>query len=122
MNCKGIVWAGLSVQNLEQAITFYKDVLGLSLLRTGEGWASFDGSNGARLDLFTGGTANSTPKKSDIQSLSIGFKVDDLDRAVEELTSKGVILVGNIAEFKGERWVQFCDPEGNMLEIKQTPY
>ena len=121
MNCKGIIWAGLAVKDLEKAITFYRDVLGLPLLRTGDGWASFDASNGARFDLFTGGTANSSPKKSESQPLSIGFKVDDLDAAVQELTSKGVALVGKIVEFKGERWIQLCDPDGNILELKQVP-
>jgi catechol 2,3-dioxygenase-like lactoylglutathione lyase family enzyme len=55
MKYKGFIWAGLLVEDLPASIVFYRDVLGLPLLREGEGWAHFDAGEGAVLELFSGG-------------------------------------------------------------------
>lgn len=35
MNIKGIIWAGLYVEDLRRAVVFYQDVLGLRFIRKG---------------------------------------------------------------------------------------
>ena len=42
MNYRGLIWAGVYVQDLEASISFYRDVLSLPLLDHGEDWAHFD--------------------------------------------------------------------------------
>ncbi len=120
MNPKGLIWAGLYVEDMERQVRFYRDVLGLRLLRQGEGWAHFEAGGGALFELFTGGTACPTPKTPVQQPLVPGFRVDDLEQVVEELRSKGVQLTGEIGRYKNTRWAQFTDPEGNCLEIKEV--
>lgn len=119
MKYKGISWAGLHVENMEQAIAFYRDVLGLPLLRQQESWAHLDASNEALLELFTGGKASSASKTPEQQSLCIAFRVDDLDSSMEELKNRGVNFIGEVGQWRSHRWIYFSDPEGNLLEITE---
>ena len=119
MKHMGFAWAGVSVQDLETAVPFYRDVLGLPLLGRGDGWAHLDAGNGALLELFTGGQASPEPKRADQQPIVLGLRVEDLDGAVAEMKLRGATFIGEIGKYRGQRWAQFSDPEGNRLEIKE---
>jgi predicted enzyme related to lactoylglutathione lyase len=122
MNYHGLIWAGIYVQDLEAAVAFYRDVLGLPLLGKGEDWAHFDSGAGTLLELFTGGRSRQGPKQPDQQSIILGLRVDDLDRAVAELQQRGIqFMPGESGEFEGTRWAHFSDLEGNRLEVKEVP-
>jgi predicted enzyme related to lactoylglutathione lyase len=121
MKVKGYVWAGLFVEDLDKAVAFYEDVLGLKLLRRGDGWAHFDVGEDSLFEIYTGGKAWSQPKEHQEQPLVIGFLVEDLDAAVKELRGKGVKFIGEIGRYKDTKWAEFSDPEGNRLEIKEIP-
>jgi predicted enzyme related to lactoylglutathione lyase len=119
MKYKGVIWAGIWVESLETSISFYRDVLGIPLLRKGKDWAHFDIGQGVMLELMSGGKAGAAPKTADQQPIILGLQVNDLDSCVAELKQKGIHFVGEIGEFHGTRWAQFSDPEGNRLEIKE---
>ena len=122
MKYLGLVWAGVHVEDLESSIAFYQNALGLSLLGRGEDWAHFDSGAGTLLELFTGGTSMAEPKKPHQQSIVLGLRVEDLDRAIAELGEKGVHFIPEESgEFEGTRWAHFSDPEGNQLELKEIP-
>ena len=121
MNSQGIAWAGIFVEDMESSVRFYRDVLGLRLLNRGDGWAHFDAGNGAMVELFDGGTAQTAPKGPDRQSIVLGMRVDDLDVVHAELSQKGVVFLGEIGQYHETRWAHFADPEGNRLEIKEIP-
>ena len=122
MKYQGLVWAGIYVQELRVSIAFYRDVLGLPLLDQGEEWAHFDSGAGTLLELFTGGRSTQAAKTPDQQSIVLGLRVDDLDRALAELHQRGVQFIPEGAgEFAGTRWAHFSDIEGNRLEVKQLP-
>lgn len=119
MQLMGMIWAGLYVEDLEKSVAFYRDVLGLTLTRQGEGWANFNIVKGQRFELLAGGKASSEAKGADRQSIVPGFQVDDLEQAMQSLSAKGMRFIGEIGEYRGSRWVEFLDPEGNRLEIKE---
>lgn len=119
MKYQGFIWGGLYVEDVERAILFYRDVLGLPLLRRSESSATFAFPNGALFGLFSGGIASSTAKTPEQQSLELGFRVNDLDAAIEELEAKGVQFVSEIGHWEKSRWIYFADPEGNTLEIAE---
>jgi len=56
MNYRGLIWAGIYVQDLDAFIAFYRDVLALPFLDRGDDWAHFDSGSGTLLELFTGGS------------------------------------------------------------------
>jgi|SRR5689334_18646627 len=119
---QGLVWAGIYVENLAACISFYQNVLGLPLLGQGEDWAHFDSGAGTLLELFSGGRSTKAPKRSHQQSIVLGLRVDDLDRAVAKLQQKGVQFIPEESgEFEGTRWAHFSDLEGNRLELKELP-
>ncbi len=52
----------------------------------------------------------------------IALKVDDLDRAADELQARGLTLDGEaVAAVGGGRIWNFSDPDGNMLQIVERP-
>jgi lactoylglutathione lyase len=121
MKYHGPIWLGLFVEDLESSVRFYQHVMGLPLLAKGDEWAHFDSGNGSLLELFSGGSASLEPKMPVQQSITVGFRVEDLDSSIAELKRKGVRFIGEVGEYEGTRWAHFSDPEGNQLELKEVP-
>jgi methylmalonyl-CoA/ethylmalonyl-CoA epimerase len=100
------------VKNLEQAVNFYKDTLGLSHLFTSNGLAFFE-CNGLRLLL-------SVPEKEEFAQSSsiIYFQVENINTAYEDLRNKDVVFIDEphlIAKMgQTETWMAFFkDSEDN---------
>jgi catechol 2,3-dioxygenase-like lactoylglutathione lyase family enzyme len=120
------VFSGFSVNDLAAAKKFYAATLGLKIE---------DDGVGARLQLPGGGTVFVYPKR-DHQPATftiLNFVVDDIDAAVDDLTSRGVgfehydngpkqdekgILRGR-AQNRGPDIAWFKDPAGNVLSVIQ---
>ena len=99
--------------DMNRAIAFYSDVLGLTLIRRdGDAWAQFD-AGGRRFALHGAGEG---------QAVSAGgatavFAVNDLDRAKAALTDRGVGIVhaGDVEGYA--RFLSIQDPDGNTVEL-----
>ena len=117
-------FSGFSVDDLAKAQEFYTKVLGLRV---------DDQGMGLSLHLPGGGTVFAYPKANHQPATFtiLNFEVDDIDQAVDELTSRGVLFEhykeGPETDEKGvmrgkERnmgpdiaW--FKDPAGNILSV-----
>jgi len=125
-NLKG-AFSGFSVNDPAKAKEFYTKTLGLKVE---------DGVGGVRIRLPGGGMVWMYPKPNH-QPASftiLNFKVDDIDAAVDDLTSRGVqferypnipaddkgILRG-IAGKRGPDIAWFKDPAGNILSVLKEP-
>lgn len=104
---------GVPVKNLETAITFYKDKLGLPLLFNTDTLAFFD-CNGLRIML-------SLPESEQFAHPSsvMYFQVENIQQSYDELVNKGVSFIDEphlIAKIGNtETWmVFFNDTEGNI--------
>ena len=97
------------VPDMEVAVRFYRDVLGLGLkLRDGERWAAFD-VGGATLALeggAPGGPGGAT----------VSLRVSGLDALVEELRARGA-QVDPVETGPHERRASVHDPAGNGLVL-----
>ena len=100
------------IKNVERAIEFYKEVLGLPLLFNTENMAFFD-CNGQRLLL-------SLPETDEFANCSsvLYFQVEDIKKSVEKLIEKGVSFIDQphvVAKMGNtETWMTFFkDTEGN---------
>lgn len=99
------------VRDMDAAVAFYRDVVGLTLVRrAGDGWAEFDGGpirlalHGAEAAQPGGGTAV--------------FRVEDLDGARMQLEQRGAHFDEHVGEVEGfARFATFRDPDGNALQI-----
>ena len=121
MQPSGIIWAGLQVRNLGLQVGFFRDVVGMRLIRQAETWAVFDAGQGALFELSVASEGGMLPEADQHQSLVVGFRVKDLPGAVQQLREKGVQFTSDIESYKSTSWVKFIDPEGNIHELKEVP-
>jgi lactoylglutathione lyase len=102
------------VNDIEKATAFYRDVLGVPLDYTAEGWTQFK-SNGAALVLH--------PKLAHQKSESMGsavhvtFRVDDLDAEYRRLTAQSVKFLAPPAKAGFGKHATLLDPEGNQIDL-----
>ncbi len=110
----------LTATNLDIAVEFYRDVLGLKFIARFDppGLAFFALSGGSRLLLSTTSS-----------NASLYFLVEDIDKAVAELKKRGVSFfhppsmvhrddAGNFGKKGNEEWMAFFkDPSGNLLGL-----
>jgi catechol 2,3-dioxygenase-like lactoylglutathione lyase family enzyme len=119
-------FSGFSVDDLSKARQFYTQTLGLSVDQQSEGLL---------IHLPGGGTVFAYPKK-DHQPATftvLNFRVDDIDRAVADLTERGVqferypqiphqddkAIMRGRAHNLGPDIAWFADPAGNILAVLQ---
>ena len=108
-----VVW--LPVSDMDTALAFYRDQLGLEELRNEGEWAELD-ANGLRIGLNAretpGGGGGAVP----------AFAPDgDLDETVRALSDAGVTFVDEISEHPWGRIAALKDPDGNDLQLYAPP-
>jgi predicted enzyme related to lactoylglutathione lyase len=116
-------FSGFAVDDLDAAKRFYGETLGLKI-------SVLDEENGV-LSLSHGDGETIFYLKPDLvpaNNTILNFQVDDVDAAVEELTSRGVELERyeafdqdekGIARGNGPAIAWFKDPAGNILSVLQ---
>lgn len=119
MKVHGIDLIWITVKNIEAAIKFYTQTMGLQLREFSKefGWAELSGPDGAIL-----GIAQESPE-CEVRAGNnavITITVEELNAALEDLMKKGVTLVGEVIEVPGHVKMQTCqDKDGNTLQIVQ---
>lgn len=113
-----VIWY---VAALDRSIAFYRDVVGMELRFTGEGYAEFVTENTkfalferARLGELIGRAGGTAPCGE------VGFLVEDVDAQADRLRDAGAaILTGPVDRPWGERTLHVADPDGNVVEFAQ---
>ncbi len=108
----------LEVHDIEKAVAFYRDKLGLTYLFSAPPGLAFFDCAGLRLML-------TTPEKDvtgQISNSTIYFKVSDIHTAHQTYLTKGISFEDEphlIARFEDhELWMAFfCDSDGNLLGL-----
>ena len=109
---------------IDEAETFYRDVLGLSLRSKSDGALVFDVGGG---DLRVAPVASTAPSDHTV----LGFSVSDVDNVIAHLSELGVMFErlpmfshdenGVVLSPDGARVAWFRDPDGNLLSVVQFP-
>jgi catechol 2,3-dioxygenase-like lactoylglutathione lyase family enzyme len=108
----GVVMLG--VRDLNRAVSFYRDALGLSLKTQFPGFAFFDGG-GVTLALSEP-LAKAKPQGAG--ATEIVFSVPDVAQAYDALRRNGVRFRGEPRNVAGSDWAaNFDDPDGHTLSI-----
>jgi len=119
---KSKAFSGFSVDDIGKAKKFYKDVLGLKVE---------DGPMGTLELHIEGGTPILAYPKSNHKPATytiLNFPVDDIDKAVDELSGKGIVFEQYDEPIKtddrgisrnngGPNIAWFKDPSGNILSL-----
>jgi catechol 2,3-dioxygenase-like lactoylglutathione lyase family enzyme len=104
----------LGVKDVNRAIEFYRDRLGLSLASTFEGFA-FLGTTGATLVLSE---PLARASHSMIGATEVVFSVADVRAAYDALRARGVEFTVAPRQVAGPMWAaNFRDPDGHGLSI-----
>ena len=117
-------FSGFSVDDLERAKQFYGETLGLSVSK-----------NPAGLELHLGGGASvfvyPKPNHEPATFTILNFPVEDIERAVDELTAAGVSFERYDGLEQDDRGIArggggpniawFKDPAGNILSVLEEP-
>jgi catechol 2,3-dioxygenase-like lactoylglutathione lyase family enzyme len=98
-------------RDMDASVAFYRDVVGLPLVRrSGDAWAEFD-AGPVRLALH--GTDDQAPGSG-----TAVFRVDDLDAERAALESRGAAFDAFVGEVEGfARFATFRDPDGNPVQL-----
>jgi catechol 2,3-dioxygenase-like lactoylglutathione lyase family enzyme len=110
------IWIGVVCDDLEKQRRFYREDLGLSELKAGDGWVWFD-FGGRLLELL----ARAPLPQYDQRGVSFAFEVDDIHAARAELVRRGVESVTDVegGPESLQYWTYFKDAEGNLFELVQ---
>ena len=113
MHITEIGWAGTRTAAAEELAKFYEDVLTLPLVHKEPGFWVFELPNGRHVEVFAEETRG---KEHFSTGPVVGFAVENLAVAVDELRAAGVELVGK----PGPTWQHFSGPDGNVYELVQS--
>ncbi|MCH9620654.1 MAG: hypothetical protein S4CHLAM20_00550 [Chlamydiia bacterium] len=117
MKVNGIMLGWIVVKDLEKAIEFYTNVVGLEMSQhTPEmGWAELKGKDGAILGLAQ---ENDQLEFKSGSNAILCINVEDIDAAVAHYKEQGATLLGDIIEVPGHVKMQtFMDKDGNQFQI-----
>jgi catechol 2,3-dioxygenase-like lactoylglutathione lyase family enzyme len=100
------------VSDMERAVAFYEDLLGLRLVERGDEWSALD-CGGVRLGLHR----SDAPPGGESGAV-VSFRVADAAAAVERLRAGGA-NVGDVQREPFGLLVHLEDPDGNALRLVQ---
>ncbi len=148
---RGTEHIGFTVPDLEQATSFFVDVVGCELMFEVGPFVSEDDwmathlnvhprtvmrrlrflrcRHGSNFEIFQYESPDQRtiqPKNSDVGGYHLAFYVDDMLAAVEYLKERGVRLLGeptlrNTGPNAGQHWIYFLSPWGMQLELVSFP-
>ncbi|HWB71678.1 MAG TPA: VOC family protein [Egibacteraceae bacterium] len=114
----------LVVDDVDRALGFYVDLLGLPLGHRSGPYAQLD-TGATRVALYqraamaaTLGVERLDPPDPRAPGFELGFKVDDVDVAYAQLTAAGAAAVTAPADRPwGQRTAYVRDPDGHLVEL-----
>ena len=118
MKITGFSWLGVGVEDFDEAVGFFRDVMGLRVaVESDTGVAMFQVANRQVLEIFGPGTSGKERTTPPVMA----FEVEDIGAARRELAAAGVELIGELGSWNGFEWQYFVGPGGHTLAIKTTP-
>jgi catechol 2,3-dioxygenase-like lactoylglutathione lyase family enzyme len=122
-----VVETALYVDDMDRAVAFYRDVLGLRVMGPGERLTAIDAGAGTVLLLFLRGATASgfdfpggrIPPHDGAgpAHLALGVDAADLDAWERHLAAHGVEIESRTRWNRGGRSLYFRDPDGHSVEL-----
>jgi predicted enzyme related to lactoylglutathione lyase len=109
--------ATVFVSNMDAAVQFYTQVLGLKLSnRFGDNWATVEAGKGLTIGLHPASPRYPAPGTKG--AMMLGLEIDEsIDGVVARLKEKGVRMNGSILRQEPGNFVHFEDPDGNEIYL-----
>lgn len=117
-------WCSILVKNMEESVRFYRDIVGLSIIRKLTAWPNveivFMGDSEEEIELIYN-PKNDPPAVGD--GIALGFETESVEEKMNFLRSKGLEIEGG--PFKPSQYITFInmrDPNGIRVQFIQKHY
>jgi catechol 2,3-dioxygenase-like lactoylglutathione lyase family enzyme len=123
---KFVVTNTLIVADIQRSVSFYRDVLGATVLRLGEPtllrlgnvWLTINGGGGPTDDKPE--VVASPPRDPNVLSIFLNLRVTDIRRYYELWSSRGAKFITEPKVHATELRCYMRDPDGYLIEVGQT--
>ncbi len=113
MHVLSLVWVGIRTDNHPATASFFTDVLGLGVNSSETDFTVLDVPGGATVEIF----GPSSPYNRHLTHPVAGFRVSDLETAVDELRAAGAEIVLPVQHGGPRSWMHFRAPDGFIYEL-----
>lgn len=114
---RSLIWMGVRTDRFAESVAFYRDVMGLTMLRDEPDRAWFVLANGVELHVYG-------PSDEDHTFFGpgpvVGFEVGDFWQTRARMMAAGTTFIGPVQETEARIWNHFRGPDGNIYEIMAT--
>ena len=123
---KFVVTNTIIVRNIQRSVTFYRDVLGATVLREGEPTFLKLGNIWLTINVGGGPTDDkpevlaSPPRDPNILSIFLNLRVTDIRRYYDLWSSRGAKFITEPKVHARELRCYIRDPDGYLIEVGQT--
>ena len=109
--------ATIFVSNMDAAVHFYTEVLGLKLTnRFGNSWATVEAGKGLTIGLHP--ASEKYPAPGTRGAMVLGLEIDEaIDKVVAQLTKNGARIKGSVIREEAGNFVHLEDPDGNEMYL-----
>ena len=109
--------ATIFVSNMDAAVQFYTQVLGLKLTnRFGDHWATVDAGKGLIIGLHPASPKYPAPGTKG--GMMLGLEIDEpIAGVVDRLTGRGVRFTSVVVRDEAGAFIGFEDPDGNTIYL-----
>ena len=113
--------ATVFVSNMDKAVQFYTEVLGLRLAeRYGDAWATVDAGRGFTIGLHPASPKYPAPGTKGGMMLGLEVK-QPLESVVQQLKARGARFAGEIIREPAGSFAHLDDPDGTPIYLWETP-
>ena len=109
----------LNCEDFSETVAFYKERLGLEVLREAQHWVEFD-TGLTRLALHARPADQEHPAHAQ-QPIAWTIETDDLDDAVEGVRHRGFHLLGAVSSADFGRYAELRDPDARIVVLREPP-
>jgi predicted enzyme related to lactoylglutathione lyase len=109
--------ATVFVSNMDRAVRFYTEVLGLKLTnRFGDHWATVEAGKGLTIGLHP--ASSKYPAPGTKGAMMLGMEVDEkIERVVARLSERGAQIQGSVIRDESGNFVHLEDPDANEIYL-----
>ncbi len=114
MQVRGLSWLGVRTAQFDEMVTFFRDVMGMQIIRDEQEIAGFQMTDGTQMELYR-------PEEEFHSFFTTGpvvaFHVDNVDTARTTMEAAGIEFIGPIQRAGTTSWNHFRAPDGTVFEI-----
>jgi catechol 2,3-dioxygenase-like lactoylglutathione lyase family enzyme len=108
-----------NVDDMEKAVSFYRDKLGLPVKYESADWVELDAGNMTIALRRYGSGPEGRPELRVGEGATLVFEVDNIEAAKAELEGQNIKFIGGVFDYGTVKLAAFEDLNGNVLQIYQ---